>query len=41
MQYALFGGYLYLVGGATPGWWWDLGDWGPTSDAFDMGWGGF
>ena len=37
MQYALFGSNLYLVGGATPGWWWDLGDWGPTSDFYGGG----
>ena len=39
MQYRLNGTNLWLVGGASPGWWYGMGpdSWGPDSD-FDGGW---
>lgn len=35
MQYAIMGTNLMLVGGATPGWYYGQGDWGPYGDADD------
>lgn len=39
MQYRLLGTNLWLLGGASPGWWYGMApdDWGPASDA-DWGW---
>jgi hypothetical protein len=37
MQYMLMGSNILLVGGATPGWYYGAGDWGPHD--FDEGWG--